>query len=85
MALGSSAGRSSGNRDGQGARRRATDRERAGIDPPLDQLEPVTPPREPRLVLTPRGHRVLDWLAWSIWLVTCVMFALIICAWWNLI
>ena len=39
--LGDSAGRSRGNRLGEGAERRATQRERAGIDPPAFHPEPT--------------------------------------------
>lgn len=85
MALGSSAGRSSGNRKGDGARRRNTQRERAYIDPPMDLAELAEPPVQSRMKLTPRGHRALDWLAWSVWLVACVMMAIIVCAWWGII
>lgn len=41
--MGDSGGRSAGNRTGQGATRRSTPRERAGIDPPQDELEPAFP------------------------------------------
>jgi hypothetical protein len=41
--MGDSGGRSAGNRTGDGAKRRATPRERAGIDPPQDELERAFP------------------------------------------
>lgn len=41
--MGDSGGRSAGNRTGTGAKRRSTPRERAGIDPPQDELERAFP------------------------------------------
>jgi hypothetical protein len=84
MALGSSAGRSAGNRTAEEAPRRATQRERAYIDPPLDQLVPVEE-RAARWQLTPRGEKLADALAWGLWLGFCVFFAVIVCAWWGLL
>lgn len=41
--MGDSGGRSAGNRTGEGAKRRATQRERAYIEPPQDKLERAFP------------------------------------------
>jgi len=58
--LGRSAGRSAGNRTGEGARRRNTPRERAAVEPPLDQIHLLDESEGPRTYrLTPRGERVL--------------------------
>lgn len=54
MGMGQSAGRSEGNRVGEGAIRRNTQRERAAVDPPWDH-EPVSVVDEWKL--TPRGER----------------------------
>lgn len=59
--MGQSAGRSSGNPRGQGARRKFTPEERAYEVPPRDEMTPVvihTAPTEPYR-FTPRGERVL--------------------------
>lgn len=84
MALGSSAGRSSGNRTSPSARRRATERERSYIDPPMDQLVSIEETSS-RWQVTPRGEKLLDALAWGLWLGFCVFFAVIVCAWWGLL
>lgn len=81
MAMGNSAGRSSGNRTAREARRRATQRERALIDPPMDDPEPELP----RWMLTTRGERLVDWLFFGGFLVFCVLLAVIIAAWWGLL
>lgn len=53
MPMGDSGGRSAGNRTGEGAKRRNTQRERAGIDPPWDEVTP-------RYQLTPLGETLRD-------------------------
>ena len=80
MPLGSSAGRSSGNRLGEGAVRRATPRERAGIDNPRDP-EPTTP----RWVLTPRGERAADVAIFLGALVLCGFASVVIAHWFGFI
>lgn len=78
MPMGDSGGRSAGNRIGEGARRRNTPRERAQIDPPWDEVVP-------RYRLTPRGEKVFAIAAWVSWIAWCLLFAVVICAWWGLI
>lgn len=86
MGLGESAGRSARNRTGQGAERRNTPRERALIDPVFPEGPPeVRFNRQPPSRLTPRGESLLNFFAWSFWIVFCVMFAIVICAWWGLV
>lgn len=60
--MGKSAGRSSGNRTGEGARRRNTARERDYIDPPADLVYRLD--ETPRYRLTPRGEKVLTLATW---------------------
>jgi hypothetical protein len=83
MAMGSSAGRSDGNKTNSSAPRRATQREREGIDPPFPEE------RKPQYVLTARGRRVVDismsLLAFGSFVAFCCLFAIVICAWWGLI
>lgn len=79
MALGSSAGRSSRNRTGEGASRRATQRERDGVDAPRDEEPPLG------WVPSARTQKLGDLLAWTVWAVFCVVFALVICAWFGLL
>lgn len=83
--LGESAGRSAGNRTGTGANRRNTPRERAGIDPVFPEPPAVRFAEEPRYRLTPRGEKILTVVAWGSWLFFCVLFAVVMCAWWGLL
>lgn len=76
--MGDSGGRSSGNRKAPGAPRRATPRERAGIDSPLDQLVPVRDPRRNNV------GPILTALAWGSWVFFCVLFALVLFRWLGL-
>lgn len=78
--IGESAGRSKGNRTGDGAVRRNTQRERADIDP---VFEPEPPHWSEQL--TPLGKRMWDLLAIGSFVVMCVMLALILAAWFGLI
>lgn len=89
--LGRSGGRSAGARTRPAARRRATARERSGVEPPQDLLRqtpggwtPMPGPgaRAP-FRLTERAHRVLDVLAWTVWAVTCGLLALVLAAWFG--
>jgi len=86
MGLGKSGGRSAGNR--QSGPRRATQRERDGIDPPgRDTWEKTKLADEYHWEdhLTPRGRRVVGIIAWGSWIMFCVLFAVVICAWWGLL
>lgn len=88
MALGSSAGRSSGNRMGEGARRKGTDRERAAIDPPQDQMvnpNLIQANHLPQLRVTPRGQLVLNVVALTLWIMLSVVLGVLVSAWWGLI
>lgn len=57
--MGQSAGRSSGNREGRGARRRNTPRERALIDPPWDKDHVV-----PRYLVEDQAPTEPKWFVW---------------------
>ena len=85
MGLGESAGRSARNRTAVNAKRRNTQRERAGIDPPFAP----EPKPQPRYRLTPRGVMVRDALlalvAYGSFIAFCCLGAIIIAAWWGLI
>lgn len=86
MAIGQSGGRSAGNK--QSGARRATPRERDAIDPPgRSEWEKVKIADEYHWEdhLTPRGRRVVGIIAWGSWIMFCVLFAVVICAWWGLI
>lgn len=86
MALGNSGGRSARNR--QTGPRRATQRERAAIDPPgHDEWEKVKLADEYRWEdhLTPRGRKVVGIIAWGSYMFMCVLLAVVICAWWGLL
>jgi hypothetical protein len=78
--LGSSAGRSSGNRTGDGARRRNTPRERAQIDPPLDLVEVFSQDaarRRRRTELWLNGLAVLSVLGFI------ALLTFIVLTWWS--
>lgn len=85
MAIGQSGGRSARNK--KSAPRRATQRERAAIDPPgrSDWEKAKIADEEDRWVLTVRGERLANFFAWTCWLIFCTMFAIVICAWWGLV
>lgn len=76
MALGDSAGRSAGNRTGEGARRRNTQRERAHIDPPWDDTVV-------RYQLTERGEKLLTVLSWVAITLSLVTFLAILGLWFG--
>lgn len=79
--LGSSGGRSRGNRLGDGAVRRATPRERAYIDPPgHTEWEHVRTE-----ALTGRGEKVFAAIAFGSWVFFCVLIAVVVCSWWGLL
>lgn len=86
MAIGNSGGRSAGNR--QSGDRRATQRERAAVDPPgRSEWEKTKLADEYHWEdhLTPRGRKVLGIIAWGSWVFTCVLLAVVVCAWWGLL
>lgn len=85
MAIGQSGGRSAGNRTT--GPRRATQRERAAIDPPgHSEWEHVRTEEEERTwVLTHRGEVVLNMFGLMIWLMFSVVLGVLVCAWWGLI
>lgn len=63
MPMGDSGGRSAGNRQGDGAKRRNTPRERADIDPPWDIQPPPT-----------IGERLMLSAVWGALLLILVIF-----------
>lgn len=82
--MGSSAGRSAQNRTGRGARRRATPRERAAIDPPLDQIYLLDESEGPRTYrLTPRGERVVAFANWVMILAFISLFCFVLGVWFG--
>lgn len=88
MGMGRSAGRSRGNRDGQGSVRRAPQRERDGVDAPGYAERSRWADEEQRTWwddLTPRGRRVMDVIAVGSYVFMCVLLAIVVCAWWGLI
>lgn len=89
MGLGQSGGRSKGNRLGEGAVRRATPRERDGIDPPghveWEHVRAEQEREEHRWVLTSRGEKVMAVVAAGSWVFFCVLLAVVVCAWWGLL
>jgi len=82
MAIGQSGGRSARNK--QTGSRRATQRERDAIDPP-GHSDWEKAQKEEKWVLTVRGERLANFFAWTCWFIFCVMFSLVICAWWGLV
>lgn len=85
MPLGSSAGRSARNRNADGARRRATQRERAAIDPPMDQMITVVDPEPERTYqLTPRGERVVSFVTWASMVGMLALMVFILGTWFGL-
>lgn len=80
MAIGNSGGRSAGNR--QSGDRRATQRERQHIDPPgHSEWTRWSDGQEERI----RRDRLMNAIALGIWTFTCVIFAVLVCAWWGLL
>jgi hypothetical protein len=83
MAMGRSGGRSAANK--QSGDRRSTKRERDLIDPPgRDEWEKIKTEGDP-WVLTLRGRRLVDFLVWTGWFVTCAFFAVVLAAWFGII
>ena len=82
MPMGSSAGRSDGNKTNSSAPRRATQREREGVDPPF-------PEPGQKWQLTVRGEKLVDvamgFIAFGSFVVLCCFLAILFCAWWGLI
>ena len=76
--MGKSAGRSSGNRVGEGAERRNTPREREKVDA-------VREPEFKPVVLTRRGEALANALAMLSLVFLSALGAIIIAAWWGLI
>jgi hypothetical protein len=87
--MGRSAGRSLRNKTGQGAERRAPERERVGIDPPGHAERARWADEEDQRTwwddLTPRGRKVMDVIAVGSYVFMCVLLAIVVCAWWGLI
>ena len=86
MAVGQSGGRSAGNR--QSGVRRATPRERDAVDPPgRSEWEKTKLADEYHWEdhLTPRGRKVVGIIAWGSYMFMCVLLAVIVAAWFDLI
>lgn len=75
--IGDSAGRSAGNRNGEGANRRNTQRERAHIDPVREQTEEV--------FLTRRGEQVVNVLSMICIVAFGCLGAILIAAWFGIL
>lgn len=83
MAVGQSGGRSAGNK--QSGDRRATQRERAAIDPPgRSDWERLKTEDEP-WVLTGRGEKVFAILAAGTWVFFCTFMAIVFAEWWGVL
>lgn len=83
MAIGKSGGRSASNK--QSSVRRATPREREGIDPPgRDAWEKVYLDDERRR-FAPKVEARLNMIAWGLWTFVCVFLAILVCAWVGLV
>lgn len=80
--MGRSAGRSAGNRTGDGAKRRNTQRERDYIDPPFE-IQPEQPESPWRL--TKRGEEFFAMAALAAWVFLSVLMAVVICSWVGLL
>lgn len=87
MSMGQSAGRSRRNRDGEGAVRRAPQRERDAIDPPgySERAKWADEEEQRPWVLTRRGEKVMAVVAFGSWVFFCVLLAVVVCAWWGLL
>lgn len=85
--MGRSAGRSRGNREGQGAVRRAPQRERDYIDPPghAERAKWADEEEQRPWVLTTRGEKVMTVIAIGSYVFMCVLLAVVVCAWWGLL
>ena len=85
--MGHSAGRSRGNRDGQGSVRRTPQRERAAIDPPgrAERARWADEEEHRTWVWTPRGEKVLSVTAWLCLIALSLLLGVVVSAWWGLI
>lgn len=79
--LGKSGGRSAGNRTGEGAVRRATPRERDGIDAPGREAPRRTQEDSAPWIWTPRGERFLSFVAFASLLIFCGLTSIAIAEW----
>ena len=85
--MGRSAGRSRRNRTGEGAARRAPERERLGVDPPgrAERVKWADEEESRSWVLTQRGEKVLL-IANAVTLILFyVVLVALVCAWWGLL